>query len=97
MGWAWRAAHKDFKRLNLLEKGEQSWTLSIQLSRLTAGLPIVAQWVKNPMSIREDMGSTSGLPRWVKDLVWLWLWCRPQLQLRFDPEPGDLHMPQVGP
>ena len=31
------------------------------------GLPIVAQWVKNPISICEDAGLTSDLPQWVKD------------------------------
>ena len=31
------------------------------------GVPIVAQWVKNPMSIHEDEGSIPGLSQWVKD------------------------------
>ena len=29
------------------------------------------------------------------DLVSLWLWCRPQLQLQFDPWPRNLHMLQT--
>ena len=36
----------------------------------------MAQWVKNPTSICEDLGSIPGLGQWVKDTVLLWLWCR---------------------
>ena len=31
------------------------------------GVPTVAQWVKNPTSIHEDMSSIPGLVQWVKD------------------------------
>ena len=41
------------------------------------GLPVVAQWVKNPISIHEDAGSIPGLTQGVKNLVLLCLWCRP--------------------
>ena len=40
---------------------------SVKKKKRKKGVPIVAQWVKNPNSIREDMGSISGLPQWVKD------------------------------
>ena len=49
------------------------------------GVPIVVQWVKNPNSIHEDVGSIPGLTQWVKDLALLCLWCSWQLQLRFSP------------
>ena len=30
----------------------------------------MAQQVKNPASIHEDVGSSPGLAQWVKDLAW---------------------------
>ena len=35
------------------------------------GVPIVAQRVKNPTSVREDAGLIPGLTQWVKDPVLL--------------------------
>ena len=35
------------------------------------GVPIVAEQVKNPTSILEDVGSIPGLIQWIKDLALL--------------------------
>ena len=41
------------------------------------GVLVVAQRLMNQISIPEDTGSIPGLTQRVKDLAWLWLWCRP--------------------
>ena len=43
--------------------------LEVSFEKITVGVPAVVQWVKNPTSIREDVGSIPGLSQWVKDLM----------------------------
>ena len=39
-------------------------------------VPIVAQWLTNPTSISEDVGSIPDLAQWAQDPALLWLWHR---------------------
>ena len=75
------------------------------------GIPIMAQWVKNPTSIHEDTGSIPGLAQWIKDPLLPWAvvyvpdtaWILhyygcgigQQLQLKFQPQPRNFNMAQV--
>ena len=54
------------------------------------GVPTVAQQVKNLTSIHEHVGSIPGLTQWVKNLAFLWLWCRPAAAALILPLAWDL-------
>ena len=36
---------------------------------LLHGVPILAQWLTNPASTYEDVGSIPGLAQWIKDVM----------------------------
>ena len=62
------------------------------------GVPVVAQWVKNPsaaaqVAVKVQVRSPS--PTGLKDLALPQLWCRLQLWLGFSLWPRNFHMPWV--
>ena len=44
---------------------------SFTLMKSISGVPVMAQWVKNLISVCEDVGSIPGLAQWVKNLALL--------------------------
>ena len=49
------------------------------------GVPIMAQWLKNPSRNHELVGLIPGLTQWVKDRALLWLWRRPAAEAPIRP------------
>ena len=55
-------------------------------------IPGLTQWVKDGIAASCGIGRRCG-----SDLALLWLWGWPQLQLKFDPWPGNFYMSQAQP
>ena len=61
------------------------------------GLPAMGPWVNNLALSLWWCGFDPRPVQWVKDLVLWQMWHRSQMQLGFDPWPGNVCMPQVSP
>ena len=59
--------------------------------------PFWLRRLRHGQRLCEDAGSIPGLAQWVKDLMLPWLWCRPQVQLQFDPWPRNFLTPMMQP
>ena len=59
------------------------------IKKRSTGVPAVAQWVNDPACPCREAASIPSPVQWVKDLALLCPWHRSQLQLRFNPWPGE--------
>ena len=57
----------------------------------------MAQRAKNPTSVHGDAGSIPGLIQEIKDLAYLWLWCRPATAALIRPLAQKLPYAGCGP
>ena len=63
--WLWR------RPVTTAPNQPLAWELPYTCStkkKVKLGVPFMAQWLTNPASIHEEVGSIPGLTHWVKDL-----------------------------
>ena len=63
------------KFIKIFEIAKKTWNQSVPsilldtLQKKRSGVPVVAQQVKKPTNVHENVGSIPGLPQWAKDLA----------------------------
>ena len=57
----------ELRNVEMIKCASREFPLWHRVKNLTAGVPIVAQWLTNPTRNNEVAGSIPGLPQWVKD------------------------------
>ena len=69
--------------------------------KVILGGPAVAQWVKNPTAVvwvsAEAWVPSPARQSVLRDSVLWQLWCKSQLQLRFNPWPRNFHILHIWP
>ena len=53
--------------IGIRERKETEIRMQTTIKIVILGVPVMAQWFKNPASIHEDTGLIPGLAQWVKD------------------------------
>ena len=85
--------HLDWEQLESRGWGESNFAIRKLEEN---GVPAVAQWINDPARLC-GAGLSPDPVQQVKDLVLPQLWHRLQMQLGFDPWPGNFHMLWVQP
>ena len=65
-----KKTHRHTQREGHVKPRAENGVMHLQPRMPKTGVPIVAQWLKNPTRNHEVVDSIPGLAQWVKDPVW---------------------------